>query len=301
MDIKQIIYDATLYIHRMYDEPITITDISAQAYLSPSYFSSQFRIFTGFTVKNYLNRYRLYRAAMDLKNSGKQIVEITYINGFSSQQAFTRSFSQMYGIAPAQFRLLNPAIDPFPPKNLWKEPIPIMELMECFENVRFIKKESFFVAGLEVDIHYNSEDGTSPIGDIWKVWKEENLGLSILDQVSADGTVYGLTHSEDAKNKAKYMVCVEVKSLSNLPVGFVGRRFPACERAVFNTTLDIIWTRFWHTFYAKWLPNSGYTLPDSQLKETYPTFTKHPDIEVYPSDWKNNQSIMQVYAPVVKK
>ena len=301
MDIKQVIYDSTQYIHRMYDEPITITDISAQVYLSPSYFSSLFRVFTGFTVKNYLNRYRLYRAAVDLKDSDKRIVEITFINGFSSQQAFTRSFSQMYGIAPAQFRLLNPAIDPFPPQNLWKEPLPIMELMECFENVRFIQKDSFFVAGLEVDIHYNSEDGTSPIGDVWKIWKEEKLWLSIPDQVSTDGTVYGLTHSENAENKAKYMVCVEVSSLSNLPVGLVGRKFPSCERAVFDTTLNIIWNSFWRAFYAKWLPNSGYALPDSQLKKAYPTFTKHPDIEVYPGDWKDEQSIMQIYAPVVKK
>jgi AraC-like DNA-binding protein len=131
MDNKKTIFDSMMYIHRMYDEPITIMDISKQAYLSPTYFSSLFRIFTGYTVKNYLNRYRLYRAALELKNSNKRIIDIAISNGFSSHQAFTRSFSQTYYVSPAQFRLFNTTLDPFPPKYLMEEPILTMELMEC--------------------------------------------------------------------------------------------------------------------------------------------------------------------------
>ena len=175
-----------------------------------------------------------------------------------------------------------------------------MELMECFENVNFIQKGSFFVVGLEADINYNYEGDLCPITGLWEAWRKGELWQSIPDQVS-DGVFYGITHSEDSENKAKCMVCVEVSSLANLPAGFVGRKFPACEHAVFDTTLDIIWSgNFWRTFYAKWLPSSGYALPDKQLKEEYPTFTKYPDIEVYPKDWKDKYSTMQIYAPVVK-
>ena len=176
-----------------------------------------------------------------------------------------------------------------------------MELMQCFENVRFMHKDAFYVVGLECDIHYNSDEGTAPIGGLWDAWKKMNMAQLIPNQVSL-GTIYGITHSETAENTAKYMVCVEVDTLENLPAGFVARMFEASERAVFDTTLAIIWTGdFWRTFYANWLPNSGYALHDSQTKESFPTFNKHPDIEVYPKDWKDEQSIMQVYAPVVKK
>jgi len=120
MDIKQIIYESTLYIHDNYSEPISVTDISAQAHLSPSYFAAVFRILTGFTVKNYFNRYRLHRAAVELVASGKRIIEIAFEVGFWSQEAFTRSFSKAYGITPAQFRLLKPPFEPFPPVNLFK-------------------------------------------------------------------------------------------------------------------------------------------------------------------------------------
>ena len=301
MDIKQNIYDSTLYIHKMYAEPITVTDIAAKVYLSPSYFSLIFRTFTGFTVKNYINRYRLHCAALDLRNSNKQLIEIAYSNGFSSQQAFTRSFSQMYGCAPAQFRLLCPDIEPFPPENLWSEwKEPSMELMDCFKNVQFIHKPAFYVVGLETDIHYNTDDGTSPIGDVWKTWNAENIAQTIPDQVSP-GTCYGLTHSETADSKAKYMVCVEVSTLENLPAGLVARKFEACDRAVLDITLKILWTgEFWKAFYTKWLPDSGYALPDTQMRETYPTFNKHPDLEVYPEGCEGEDSVFQIYAPVVK-
>ena len=302
MDIKQSIYDSTLFIHSMYAEPVTVADIAAGAFLSPSYFSFMFRTFTGYTVKNYLNRYRLYRGALDLRDSNKRLVEIAYSCGFSSQQAFTRSFSQMYGLAPAQFRLLRPDIEPFPPGKLWSEwKEPSMELMDCFKDVQFVYKGAFYVVGLETDIHYNTEDGTSPIGDVWAAWKAENIGEIIPDQVRP-GTCYGLTHSETADNKAKYMVGVEVSSLENLPAGLVARKFEACGRAVFNVTLKILWTgEFWRAFYTKWLPDSGYALPDSQMRETYPTFNKHPDLEVYPKGFEGEDSIFQIYAPVVKK
>ena len=123
MDIKQLVYESTLYIHDNYSEPISVTDISAQAHISPSYFATVFRILTGFTVKNYFNRYRLHRAAIELAAGEKRIIEIAFDVGFLSQESFTRSFSKIYGITPAQFRLLKPPVEPFPPISLfkWKE------------------------------------------------------------------------------------------------------------------------------------------------------------------------------------
>jgi AraC family transcriptional regulator len=301
MDLKQSIFESTQYIHRLYGEPLTIADISSRAYLSPSYFTAVFRAITGYSVKNYLNRYRLYRAAQDLINSGKPIVEIAFISGFSSQQAFTKSFSIMYGIAPAQFRMRRPKLDLFPPDNIWEEQVPSMELMECFKTTRFMHKDAFFVAGVEVDINYRAEHGTDPISAAWSLWLEEKFEQKIPDK-KEQGVIYGITHSETADDLGKYIVCAEVKTLNNLPVGLVGRRFPASDFAVFDTTLEIIWTgAFWRTFYTTWLPQSGYSLPDEALHESYCTFSRYPAIEVYGQDFKDNKSVIQIYAPVVKQ
>ena len=84
----------------------------------------------------------------------------------------------------------------------------------------------------------------------------------------------------------------------------MGRRFVASDYAVFDTTLEIIWTgMFYKTLYAEWLPNSGYDYREN-LNTAYfkwASFSKYPAIEVYPKGWENTKSAMQVYIPVVKK
>ena len=175
-----------------------------------------------------------------------------------------------------------------------------MEIMNCFEKVRFMHKDAFYVTGLEVDIHYNTEDGTFPIGGLWQRWNAENIEQLIPNRVSPNA-VYGMTHSETADNTGKYFIGVEVDTLDNLPIGLVGRRFEASDFAIFDTTLAIIESGdFWRTFYAKWLPESGYTQPDESLHKTYCTFNKYPAIEVYTNEDKGDeQAVMQIYAPVV--
>jgi AraC family transcriptional regulator len=312
MDIKQLVHEAALYMHDNYSEQISVADISAEAYLSPSYFATVFRVLTGFTVGNYLNRYRLHCAATELAASDKRIIEIAFESGFLTQQSFTKSFSKAYGIAPAKFRLLKPSFKPFPPNNLWKwKEQQSMEIMECFKkkNVEFIRKDAFFVAGLEVDINYNEKSGTSPIGGAWELWEKENLSEIIPDRIGE--CTYGMTHSETIDGTAKYMVCVEVSTLDNLPVGLVGRRFAASDYAVFKTIMNKLGA-FWRAFHTKWLPESGYALHEAQLraedypaKKNWPSFNKYPDIEVYDINieysWESEESVLHIYAPVSKK
>ena len=176
-----------------------------------------------------------------------------------------------------------------------------MELIQCFENVQFMHKKAFYVVGMEVDIHYNSDDGTSPIGGLWQVWGGEKIAEIIPDQTS-QGVIYGITHGETADSKAKYFVGVEVSTLNNLPVGLIGRKFESSEFAVFDTTLEIIFTgEFWRTFYSYWLPTSGYAMHEEPFRKVNAAFNKYPAIEVYGKDYEDEQSVMQVYAPVVKK
>jgi len=120
MNIKQIIYEATAYIHMNFNEPMSVDDISAQVNFSTSYFAAVFRVLTGFTVKKYLNNYRLHQAATALVSSSKRIADIAYDTGFSSQQTFTKSFTKTYGMSPAQFRLAQPQFEPFPPVSVRK-------------------------------------------------------------------------------------------------------------------------------------------------------------------------------------
>lgn len=65
------------------------------------------RIFTdtvGMTIHDYVGRRQLTEAAKLLVFSEKTIIEIAFICGYESQQAFTTAFKSMYKIPPAEYR-----------------------------------------------------------------------------------------------------------------------------------------------------------------------------------------------------
>lgn len=301
MDYLDVIREATAFIHRHYGEDILVADISEHVFLSPSYFSTVFRTLTGYSVKEYLNRYRLYKAAIELKKTSKQIIAITFENGFSSQQAFTKSFTQAYGIAPARFRRFDPSINPFPPENLLMERGTPMNIKQSFDSVRFVTKESFLVVGIETDINYNAVNGTESIRGLYDRWNSEKLINSIPDQVNHNVT-YGMTHESSEDDTAKYIVCVEVSTLANIPSGLIGRRFDTCDYAVFDTTLDMeISGEFWRYFYKTWLSDQGLQQPEAVYTKRNNLFTRLPNFEVYDANFKDGSSKILIYAPIIRK
>lgn len=300
MDYAEAVREAISFMHHKYSENITVADISGHVYLSPSYFSTVFRTLTGYTMKEYLLRYRLYRTALELKNTKKRIIAITFESGFCSQQAFTKSFTQVYGIAPARFRRTNPQIDPFPPKKLFRKGAMSMDLHKVFEKVHFVKKDAFFVVGIETDIHYNSANGTESIKGLYERWYSERRFIQIPDQVN-DNLVYGMTCDETENDTAKYMVAVEVSTLVNLPTGFVGRKFEACEYAVFDCTLeDEISGRFFQYFFKIFLKEHGLGQPDAVTTKRGNTYSRYPLFEVYDENFVDKSSHIQIFAPILR-
>ena len=305
MDYIKVVQGAISYIHEKYNENITVADIAGRVYFSPSYFSTVFRTLTGYTVKDYLLRYRLYMSAKQLRDTNKQMFTIAFENGFATQQAFTKSFTQMYETAPSRFRETKQRINKFPPKNLLanKEDNNVpMEFRKIFENVRYVKKDAFFAAGIETDINYSSpnHEGLKSIDWLYGRWHKEERFKNIPDQVN-DGLTYGITHEETQYDTAKYMVAVEVSTLDNLPPGYVGRKFKDCEYAVFDCTLeDETSGKFWNYFLTVFLKEQELSQPDAVTTNLGYTFSCYPKFEIYDKSFRDNLSHIQIYAPIVR-
>lgn len=300
MDYTRVVDQSIRFMQCHYNENISISDIAKHVFLSSSHLSTVFRTLTGYTIKDYLLRYRLYQSANALRETQKRIIEITYDQGFSSQQAFTKSFSQLYGISPARFRQLNPSIKPFPLNlnNLISERGITMELKKVFENVHFEKKDHFYIVGIETDINYHSHEGTQSIAQLYDQWGTNNLIDQIPDQIH-DHIYYGMTHGETENDTAKYMVGVEVSTLNNIPAGFIGRCFDAVEYAVFDCTLeDETSGRFFQYFFTTFLKEQNLSLPDSVLTKNGNTYSRYPLFEVYDKNFKCKSDHIQIYAPI---
>lgn len=71
---------------------------------SKFHLTCQFKIETGLTIGEYIRKRRLAISAFLLLHTDSTILEISYECQFQSQEAFTRSFKELYKITPGKYR-----------------------------------------------------------------------------------------------------------------------------------------------------------------------------------------------------
>ena len=91
------------YIHDHYSSRVSLTDLSEECGMSCTYLNSKFKSFTGYTFNDYLNRYRMQRAAELLKENKYKVYEIADLVGFSDYKYFIKVFKKYVGCSPVKF------------------------------------------------------------------------------------------------------------------------------------------------------------------------------------------------------
>lgn len=92
------------HIYDHLDEPLDIERLAEIACLSAYHWHRIYHAMYGESVATTVRRLRLHRAAGFLANGSMPIAEIAKRSGYSSLQSFTRTFSAVFGIPPAQYR-----------------------------------------------------------------------------------------------------------------------------------------------------------------------------------------------------
>ncbi|MCH4888000.1 helix-turn-helix transcriptional regulator [Acidaminobacter sp. JC074] len=103
------------YIEAHLHETITLKNLGDSCFLSPSYASKIFRELTGFTPYNYIKQYRLSKAAKQLRDQDKKVLDVALDFVFDSHEGFTRAFSKQFGIPPKKYAMKKPPIKWFLP------------------------------------------------------------------------------------------------------------------------------------------------------------------------------------------
>lgn len=99
------VLEAISYIQKNLDKPeLSTTSIANNIGISQGYLAALFKDETGYSIPGYMKKYRLKNAAVDLVNSHIPLKQIAHKHGFKSQSAFSKFFSEMYGMTPLQFR-----------------------------------------------------------------------------------------------------------------------------------------------------------------------------------------------------
>jgi AraC family transcriptional regulator len=103
-DYKKRIGCVLEHIEQNLDAPMRLEKLAAVACFSPYHFHRIFRGMVGESVKEYVRRLRLERAAAQLSRGAVPVIDVALEAGYDSHAAFTRSFKAAFGIAPSACR-----------------------------------------------------------------------------------------------------------------------------------------------------------------------------------------------------
>jgi AraC-like DNA-binding protein len=95
------------YVHHHISERVTSTHLAKRLGWSRAYFARRFRETYGMSVREWLLRRRIERAALRLLESSLSISEIAYEFGYKDLYLFSKQFKKVLGVSPRQYRRLH--------------------------------------------------------------------------------------------------------------------------------------------------------------------------------------------------
>ncbi len=102
--VHQKIHNIVRFIGENYQQTLSLSDIAERFFVSPAYLSRAFKRVTGLTLVQYLNTVRVKEAQRLLRESELSVSEVALMVGYGSHTHFGRTFKQMTGLSPVEYR-----------------------------------------------------------------------------------------------------------------------------------------------------------------------------------------------------
>jgi len=99
---QSAIHKALEYLEANCARNVSLTELSKLSPYGPSHFLRIFKEVTGLTPHAYLTQFRVELAIAQIR-SGKALVDVASMVGFSDQSHFTKKFKRIFGLPPGQY------------------------------------------------------------------------------------------------------------------------------------------------------------------------------------------------------
>lgn len=92
------------YLDEHYDEKITLDDLAERFFISKYYLTRVFRKQFGISISHYLLSIRITKAKQMLRFTDETVENIGYKCGLGAPHYFSRTFKQVEGVSPSEYR-----------------------------------------------------------------------------------------------------------------------------------------------------------------------------------------------------
>jgi len=104
-DLNRRLLRARDAMDRAYAEPLNVRVVAAVAHLSEAHFIRSFHATFGETPHRYLQRRRVERSMFLLRETDRSVTDICFDVGFTSLGTFSRTFREIVGETPSDYRV----------------------------------------------------------------------------------------------------------------------------------------------------------------------------------------------------
>lgn len=91
-------------MHENIERPWTVAELASTAGMSRSAFALRFMQLVGETPLEYLTRWRIYKAALLLRDGDKKLKEVANAVGYNSDGSFNKAFKRIVRVTPGEYR-----------------------------------------------------------------------------------------------------------------------------------------------------------------------------------------------------
>ena len=276
-EYEKRIHTALAYIDTHLDEKINLRTLADAASFSPFHFHRIFAALLGETVGDYLRRRRVERAASRLLHQPKvKIIDLALSVGFSSPEAFTRSFTKHFNAPPTAWLKDQSRADRR--KELDDENSKMSQVWKL-ETCQDLTGDTFKVGDVEIIerepalVAYFRHRGPY-IGGIARFWKDVYRPWAMKNRLGPHHARYGIAHSDPSVTEDEvcfYDACAEINEEFEINGGALKGSIAGGKYAVFKfddspTNIAHAWT----ALLRDWLPSSGWQM------DNRPTFEYTP-------------------------
>lgn len=253
------IQKALWFVESHFSGELTLQDIAARAGASRFYMTRAFAAAMGQPIMRYVRSRRLTQAARSLADGARDILSVALEAGYGSHEAFTRAFSEQFGVTPEAVRAQGHVTNLALVEAIRMDQTPL----DTLPPPRFVTSKTMFLTGLAQRYTCDTSAG---IPAQWQRF------LPHFNHVPGQvGRVaYGVLYNDDDEGNMDYLTGVEVPDFSRVPADWARLRIPEQRYVVFEHAGHISSVRrTWNTIWTTWFPASGHEPADGARFERY--------------------------------